>query len=45
MEDFSLNEEGELFIRWNINSSYTKLSFNELITELIQEYKHSVIGS
>lgn len=41
MEDFSLNEEGELFIRWNINSSYTKLSFNELITELIQEYKHT----
>ena len=31
MEDFSLNENGELYIKWNINSNYAKLQFNELI--------------
>ena len=41
MEDFSLNESGELFIRWNISSSYTKLQFNELISSLIHEFKHT----
>lgn len=41
MEDFSLNDAGELFIRWNVNTSYPKLSFNELISQLIQEYKHT----
>jgi hypothetical protein len=41
MEDFSLNDNGELFIRWNINTAYTKLTLNELISLLIQEYKHT----
>ena len=41
MEDFSLNESGELYIRWNISSSYAKLQFNELISSLIHEFKHT----
>jgi hypothetical protein len=41
MEDFSLNENGELYIKWNINSNYAKLQFNELIASLIHEFKHT----
>lgn len=40
MEEFILNETGELYIRWNINTGYRKLEFNELIASLIQQYKH-----
>lgn len=41
MEEFSLNENGELFIRWNLNTNHAKLSFNELISALILEYRHT----
>ena len=41
MEDFSLNDNGELFIRWNLNSNYGKMQFNELISSLIHEFKHT----
>lgn len=41
MEDFSLNDSGELYIRWNLNTTYAKLQLNELIGALIQEYRHT----
>lgn len=41
MEEFSLNDNGDLYIRWNVNSSYTKLQFNELVSALIHEFKHT----
>lgn len=41
MEDFSLNENGELYVRWNLNTSYSKLQLNELIGALIHEFRHT----
>lgn len=41
MEEFSFNDNGDLYIRWNLSSSYAKLQFNELISALIHEFKHT----
>lgn len=41
MEDFTLSDNGDLFIRWNVNANYNKQSFHELVAGLIHEYKHT----
>lgn len=41
MEDFILNDSDELFIRWNVNTNFRKLAMNELVSLLLQEFKHT----
>ncbi len=41
MEEFILNDSGELFIRWNVNTNFRKLAMNELVSMLLQEFRQT----